>query len=155
MNGYFEDLEKGEICAVLSMFVCDEGAGQDNQVNVKDQKLSDKCLAVLEQARKVHKVYTESKINIDENDYINTFKLTMVDLTLAWCKGASFAEVCKMTPLFEGSIIRCLRRLDELLKQLSSAAKAIGNTALEEKFEEASKTLKRGIVFAASLYVGF
>jgi len=27
MNGFFEDLEKGHICALLSMFVCDEGGG--------------------------------------------------------------------------------------------------------------------------------
>jgi ATP-dependent RNA helicase DOB1 len=49
-------------------------------------------------------------------DYVGSFKMSMVDLTLAWCKGASFAEICKISSLFEGSIIRCLRRLDELLK---------------------------------------
>ncbi len=61
-------------------------------------------------------MFVESKINIEENDYLGTFKISMVDLTLAWCKGASFAEICKMSQIYEGSIIRCLRRLDELLK---------------------------------------
>jgi ATP-dependent RNA helicase DOB1 len=63
-------------------------------------------------------------------DYVSSFKMNMVDITLAWCRGATFAEICKMSGLFEGNIIRCLRRLDELLKQLSNAAKAIGNTVL-------------------------
>lgn len=41
------------------------------------------------------------------------------------------------TPFFHpGSIIRCMRRLEELLRQMCQAAKAIGNTELENKFAE-------------------
>jgi len=35
-----------------------------------------------------------------------------------------------------GSIIRCMRRLEEVLRQMCSAAKAIGNTELENKFSQ-------------------
>ena len=35
-----------------------------------------------------------------------------------------------------GSIIRCMRRLEEFLRQMCQAAKAIGNTDLENKFAE-------------------
>ena len=52
-----------------------------------------------------------------------------------------------------GSIIRSMRRLEELLRQMVQAAKNIGNTELENKFSEAIKLLKRDIVFAASLYL--
>ena len=38
-------------------------------------------------------------------------------------QGASFDEVTEMTTYFEGSIIRSVRRLEELLNQLASAAK--------------------------------
>lgn len=79
-----------------------------------------------------------------------------------------------MTPVFEGSIIRIMRRLEgsslcigcsgcvvgnmavvsvELLRQMRSAAVSIGNTPLLEKFEEGSKLLKHGIIFAGSLYL--
>lgn len=37
---------------------------------------------------------------------------------------------------YTGSIIRCMRRLEELLRQMCQAAKAIGNTELENKFAE-------------------
>ena len=77
----------------------------------------------------------------------------MMDVVHSWCKGASFLEICKMTDLFEGSIIRAMRRLEELLRQMVQAAKNIGNTELENKFSEAIKLLKRDIVFAASLYL--
>ena len=52
-----------------------------------------------------------------------------------------------------GSIIRALRRLEELLREMVNAAKSIGNADLEAKFEEARTKLKRDIVFAASLYL--
>ncbi|MGH0168932.1 UNVERIFIED_CONTAM: hypothetical protein FKN15_055848 [Acipenser sinensis] len=51
------------------------------------------------------------------------------------------------------SIIRCMRRLEELLRQMCQAAKAIGNTELENKFAEGITKIKRDIVFAASLYL--
>lgn len=42
-----------------------------------------------------------------------------------------------------GSIIRCMRRLEEVLRQMCSAAKAIGNTELENKFAEGKTHQKR------------
>ena len=41
-----------------------------------------------------------------------------------------------------GSIIRCMRRLEELLRQMCQAAKAIGNTDLENKFAEGTYLVK-------------
>ena len=54
---------------------------------------------------------------------------------------------------FEGSIIRSMRRLEELLRQLCSAANSIGNTELEAKFMTGIEKIKRDIVFSASLYL--
>jgi ATP-dependent RNA helicase DOB1 len=64
-NGDFEGLSKEEVCAVLSMFVCDEG-GKDDKVSVKDEKLGKKCAEVLDVARRVWRVMSDSKIQIDE-----------------------------------------------------------------------------------------
>jgi ATP-dependent RNA helicase DOB1 len=77
----------------------------------------------------------------------------MVNVINCRTNGAKFSEICKMTDIFEGSIIRAMRRLDELLHEMVSAAKSIGNTNLEEKFKEGSERIKRDIVFAASLYL--
>jgi ATP-dependent RNA helicase DOB1 len=46
-----------------------------------------------------------------------------------------------------------LRRVDELIKELIEAANHIGNMGLSEKLKEASTKIRRGIVFAASLYL--
>lgn len=58
---------------------------------------------------------------------MNTIKEQLVEVTYAWCTGSTFEQICKMSDSFEGSIIRTLRRLDELLKQMDNAAKVIGN----------------------------
>ncbi len=49
--------------------------------------------------------------------------------------------------------MRAVRRLEELLRQLAEALRAIGETGLAAKFEEANVRIKRDIVFAASLYL--
>lgn len=76
-----------------------------------------------------------------------------MDIVFAWCNGATFSDLCKMTEIFEGSIIRCMRRLEELLRQMVQASKTIGNTDLEDKFNTAIKLIKRDIIFASSLYL--
>ena len=71
----------------------------------------------------------------------------------AWCKGAKFVEVQKLTGTYEGSTIRTLRRLEGLVRQLASASKAIGNLELQAKFEKGRDLLKMDIVFCSSLYL--
>ena len=61
----------------------------------------------------------------------------------------------KLTDQFEGSLIRVFRRLSELLRQMTQAAKVIGNAELKEKFEKASEMLERpnSVIFCSSLYL--
>uniref|UniRef100_A0A8B9G1P6 RNA helicase n=1 Tax=Amazona collaria TaxID=241587 RepID=A0A8B9G1P6_9PSIT len=104
-------------------------------------------------AKRIAKVSAEAKLEIDEENYLNSFRPNLMDVVHTWANGANFAHICKMTDVFEGSIIRCMRRLEELLRQMCQAAKAIGNTELENKFAEGITKIKRDIVFAASLYL--
>lgn len=104
-------------------------------------------------AKRIAKVSAEAKLEIDEETYLSSFKPHLMDVVYTWATGATFAHICKMTDVFEGSIIRCMRRLEELLRQMCQAAKAIGNTELENKFAEGITKIKRDIVFAASLYL--
>ena len=76
-----------------------------------------------------------------------------MEAVYAWCKGVKFVQVQELTGTFEGTTIRTLRRLEELVRQISVAAKAIGNVELQEKFEKASDLIKRDIVFCSSLYL--
>ncbi|CAH0390444.1 unnamed protein product [Bemisia tabaci] len=149
-NGMFNDLDVPQCVAILSCFVCDE---KSNEVPKRSAELSGLLRQMQEMARRIAKVTVECKIPVDVEKYVEQFKPFLMDVCYAWCKGASFIDVLQMTDIFEGSIIRAMRRLEEILRQLVQAAKGIGNTDLENKFSEGIRLIKRDIVFAASLYL--
>ncbi|XP_013133278.1 PREDICTED: superkiller viralicidic activity 2-like 2 [Papilio polytes] len=149
-NGVFNSLSPEQSAALVSCFVCDENASQESNTG---EELRGVLRQLQEFARRIAKVSIECNMQLDEDEYVAKFKCTLMDIVLAWCKGATFLDVCKMTDVFEGSIIRCIRRLEEVLRQLCQAAKSIGNSDLEEKFSSAITMLKRDIIFAASLYM--
>ncbi|XP_066567713.1 exosome RNA helicase MTR4 [Amia ocellicauda] len=149
-NGLFNDLTSEQATALLSCFVFQENASEM-------PKLTEQLAAPLRQmqecAKRIAKVSAEAKLEVDEETYFNSFRPHLMDVVYTWANGSTFAQICKMTDVFEGSIIRCMRRLEELLRQMCQAAKAIGNTELENKFAEGITKIKRDIVFAASLYL--
>lgn len=55
--------------------------------------------------------------------------------------------------MYEGSLVRLFRRLEELLRQLAQACRVIGNGDLEAKFEAALTKVKKDVVAAQSLYL--
>ena len=67
----------------------------------------------------------------------------------------SYPESHQLTDQFEGTLIRVFRRLGELLRQMSQAAKVIGNAELKEKFDKSSEMLERpnSVIFCSSLYL--
>lgn len=149
-NGTFNELSAAQSVALLSCFVCDERATEQP---TSAEELAAPLKQMQDFARRIAKVSIECKLELDEEAYVEKFKPTLMDVVLAWCKGSSFLQLCKMTDVFEGSIIRCMRRLEELLRQMVQASKTIGNTDLENKFSEGIRLIKRDIVFAASLYL--
>ena len=58
-----------------------------------------------------------------------------------------------MTDVYEGSLIRLFRRLEELVRQMALAAKVMGSDELGQKFEHALKLLVRDVIACQSLYL--
>jgi ATP-dependent RNA helicase DOB1 len=58
-----------------------------------------------------------------------------------------------MTDVYEGSLIRMFRQLEELLRQMAQAAKVMGSEELEQRFVMALNKVRRDIVAAQSLYL--
>ena len=58
-----------------------------------------------------------------------------------------------MADVYEGSIIRHFRRLEELIRQMAQAGKVMGSEELTQKFEESLTKIRRDIVAAQSLYL--
>ncbi|CCW60156.1 unnamed protein product [Phytomonas sp. EM1] len=80
---------------------------------------------------------------------------SLMEVTYLWAKGAKFIDLVSKTTAYEGDIVRMMRRLEEMLRQLASAARspAIGSMELHDKFIKGIQLIKRDIVFASSLYL--
>ncbi|ERN20203.1 DExH-box ATP-dependent RNA helicase DExH9 [Amborella trichopoda] len=149
-SGVLKDVSVEQLVALLSCFVWTE--------KLKDMPKPREELEMLysqlqDTARRVAKVQLECKIQIDVEDFVNSFRPDIMEVVYAWAKGSKFYEIMEITQVFEGSLIRAIRRLEEVLQQLIEATKSIGETELEAKFEDAVSKIKRDIVFAASLYL--
>jgi len=84
---------------------------------------------------------------------MKNINIGMIEVTLEWARGLPFADICTLTDIQEGSIVRCIVRLDETCRELKSVARIIGDPTLFTKMEKASEQIKRDIVFASSLYI--
>lgn len=54
----------------------------------------------------------ECKLPLDEEEYVQSFKVELMDVVLQWCRGAKFADICKvrlaaMVSMFD-SLTRCI-----------------------------------------------
>ncbi|KAL8826643.1 MAG: hypothetical protein Q9191_003675 [Dirinaria sp. TL-2023a] len=148
-NRFFNELSPEMCAAVLSVFIFEEKA---NSPELREE-LAKPFREVQAQARLIAKVSQESKLPLNEDEYLQAFKPQLMEVVYAWAHGKSFAEICKMTDVYEGSLIRLFRRLEELLRQMAQAAKVMGSEELEQKFEESLKKVRRDIVAAQSLYL--
>lgn len=53
-------------------------------------------------AKRIAKVSADAKLEVDEETYLSQFKPHLMDVVYAWANGATFAQICKMTDVFEG-----------------------------------------------------
>ena len=158
-NGFLNRMPENDIGVILSCFVGGEGATfkKDKQIVEEDGHLMKLYSDLKKVIESVVDIYIEYKINIkDKESYIKLFRYDMMKSILYWINGEkTFAEICddKISDIYEGSLVRTIRRLDELIKELILCVDLIGNNNLKEKLENISKKIKRGIPFTASLYL--
>ncbi|GMH10728.1 hypothetical protein Nepgr_012569 [Nepenthes gracilis] len=150
-NGTFNDLDHHQIASLGSCFI--PGDRSNEQIHLR-MELAKPLQQLQDSARRIAEIQRESKLDVNVEEYVESaVRPFLMDVIYCWSKGSSFAEVIQMTDIFEGSVIRLVRRLDEFLNQLKDAAHAVGEIDLENKFEAASTSLRRGVMFANSLYL--
>jgi ATP-dependent RNA helicase DOB1 len=101
--GFFNDLPVEQVVASLSCFVFQEKADENPKLR---EELSNCFRQLQEQAKRIAKVMQECKLTVEEETYLKQVNPNMMEITLAWCKGAKFSEVCQMTDIFEGNVVR-------------------------------------------------
>jgi len=91
---------------------------------------------------------------LNPSDYVKeNINPGLLEVVYSWAKNMSFQDICTLTDVPEGSVVRTIVRLDETCRDFKKAARIIGDPGLTKKMDEASNAIKRDIVFASSLYV--
>ena len=154
-NGAFRGLDHHQLVALCSCFVPVEKSKENEDIHDRATReaLAKPLASLKEAARLVGEAQRACGIPLDADEYEDSFKLTLCEITYAWSKGANFDDVLKKTDLFEGTVTRAMRRLDELMMELRGAARAVGDVELADKFELGAESMRHGIVFANSLYL--
>jgi len=149
-TGVFKDLTPPQVVALLTCLFDIEKVNDRSPI---DPELVPCYRKLQEIAHEVARVSNECQLPLEEELYVASFKSSLMNVAYHWGKGKSFPEITKMTTMFEGSIIRIFRRLEEMLQQLHEATVAIGDEPLRVKFDDGLKCIKRGIMFTGSLYL--
>ena len=152
LAGTFNDLSPAAAVALCAPLIAPDHE-KVKRVTPPHADLAPGYRALQEAARTLAGVLNDAGFPTVEAEFVAKFEGGLLNVVFAWAKGAKFSELCDMCDLFEGSIIRCIRRISELLDEMQSAAKAIGNEELYRKFNEGAKLIRRDIVFAGSLYL--
>ena len=153
-EGLLNNLQPEEIAAVLSSLVFQGKSGDDEFDAELPETLVSCCKQMKTIARNLGQLQKLQGLNVDPEDYCETtMNFGLVHVVYEWALGVPFKSICELTDVEEGSIVRCITRLDELCREVRNCARVVGNPTLYKKLESASTAIKRDIVFAASLYV--
>ena len=152
-NGCFGRLDHHQLVALCSCFMPVEKSKEGHLGEEVGAALAAPMRELENTARLVGEEQRACGLAVDVDDFVDSFKPTLAEVVYAWSKGAHFDDVMKKTDLFEGTVIRAMRRLDELMMELHRAASAVGDETLAEKFAAGAESLRHGIVFATSLYL--
>ncbi|KAJ0700019.1 putative RNA helicase [Helianthus annuus] len=146
-----DDLEPEEAVALMSAFVFQQRNASEPSLT---PRLAQAKQRLYDTAIKLGQLQAHFKIQIEPEEYAReNLKFGLVEVVYEWAKGTPFADICELTDVPEGLIVRTIVRLDETCREFRNAAAIMGNSALYKKMEVASNAIKRDIVFAASLYI--
>ncbi|KDO16499.1 hypothetical protein SPRG_17981 [Saprolegnia parasitica CBS 223.65] len=145
------DLEPEEIVAVLSALIFQEKT--QNQPTLTPRLLHAQS-TVHAIATSLGVIQLECHLEIDPTEFAKTtLNFGLMEVVYEWSRGMPFKSICELTDVPEGSIVRCITRLDEVCREVRNAARVIGDPRLYRKMEIASESIKRDVVFAGSLYL--
>ncbi len=148
-ENFFNGFEADEIVALLSCFVFQEKSQSEPYLTprLKEgiQKMKDTTI-------KIAQIQRACGIDILAEEAVGNLNFGLVEVVYEWARGLPFKYITDLTDVLEGSIVRCIVRLSETCREVSSAARLVGDAKLLTKMEKAQELIKRDIVFAASLY---
>ncbi|TDH72069.1 hypothetical protein CCR75_008664 [Bremia lactucae] len=145
------NLEPEEIVAVLSALVFHEKVESEPMLTPTLEATRDVVKRI---AESLGLLQLEQHLAIDPVGYSKgALNFGLMEVVYEWARGMPFKQICTLTDVQEGAIVRCITRLDEVCREVRTAARVIGDPQLYRKMDVASEAIKRDVVFASSLYL--
>lgn len=110
----------------------------------------------------------QDRKGVAHDDFFTKFKPGLVEVVYEWARGMvrldlwscsdllltiwagrlfafskPFEQITDLTDVAEGTIVRCITRLDETCREVRDAARVIGDKSLFSKMEQAQSLIKR------------
>jgi ATP-dependent RNA helicase DOB1 len=89
-NRFFNEMSPELCAAVLSVFVFEDKV---NEAQPLKEELAKPLREIQAQARIIAKVSQESKLPVNEDEYVQGFKWQLMEVMYAWAHGKSFSEI--------------------------------------------------------------
>ena len=86
---FFNELTPEMCAACLSCFVFEEKA----EIELTNENIKTAFKKIQSQVKIVAKISQESKLAVNEADYLNTFKPQLMEVVLEWANGAPFSQI--------------------------------------------------------------
>ncbi|CAM9732466.1 unnamed protein product [Phaeothamnion confervicola] len=145
-------LDPPEIAGVLSALIFQEK--NSDAPPTMTPRLQHACQEVVDLARGLGQLQFDHGLVTDPEDVARqNLNFGLADVVYEWARGVPFAEICQLTAVPEGSVVRSVTRLDELCREVRNAARVVGDPTLYRKMEATSALIKRDVIFCGSLYV--
>lgn len=90
-DGFFNNLTPEQVAAVISVFVFEEKT-KETPALTRDE-LAKPLKEIQSRARIVAKVSQESKLAVNEDEYVQSFHWELMEVIYAWANGSSFADI--------------------------------------------------------------
>ena len=160
--GFFKDMTLEELGASIYCCLSKENTGKkeeneslntDFNVQKRMKKIFDD---ILQKVNYIADILEECRIfNEDgKQKYIESFNDIYMMPIYKWISGAKFSDLMKeFYKLYEGSLIRIIRRIEEFTKNFETSVEHIGDYNLKKKLGEMQEKIKRDLPFASSLYL--
>ncbi|GAA6014645.1 hypothetical protein JCM10207_006888 [Rhodosporidiobolus poonsookiae] len=151
LDNVFATFEPEEVVALLSGFIFQEKTENEPLLT---PRLEEGKAIILDTFERVSRVQERHRANFADEGFNGSgeLKFGLTEVVYEWMRGMPFAQICSLTDVQEGSIVRNIVRLESLVTELRDCARVVGNSELFTMMETASQRLRRDIVFVASLY---
>ncbi|KAL2653895.1 hypothetical protein R1flu_022023 [Riccia fluitans] len=138
-DNQLDDLDPAETVALLSALVFQQDASEP--------LLSPQLAAAKERlyatAVRLGEIQAHHGLPVNAVDFARaTLRFGLVEVVYEWAKGTPFADICELTDVPEGSIVRTIVRLDETCREFKNAARIMGTPRCLKRWKRHLRQLK-------------